>query len=107
MVIGIRKSARPIVAMMRGGVLISGASSGLGRSVSVKLAEKGYTVFAGVRTAEDAVSLKQVEIAQIQRPEIEMRHVHIDIHSSTLNNCIFSTDRLTREAGTFCPYTST
>lgn len=43
-----------------GGVLISGASSGLGYSVAVALAEKGYLVFAGVRSDEAASRLKKV-----------------------------------------------
>lgn len=39
-------------------VLISGASTGIGRSAAVYLAGKGWQVFAGVRKAEDGDPLK-------------------------------------------------
>lgn len=40
-------------------VLISGASTGIGRATSLRLARIGYTVFAGIRKDEDADSLRQ------------------------------------------------
>ena len=33
----------------QGAVVITGASTGIGRSAALYLAERGYTVFAGVR----------------------------------------------------------
>jgi NAD(P)-dependent dehydrogenase (short-subunit alcohol dehydrogenase family) len=39
-------------------VLISGASSGLGRASALRLANAGWDVFAGVRRAEDGESVK-------------------------------------------------
>lgn len=37
----------------RGSVVVTGTSSGIGRSTAEKLAEEGYTVFAGVRDPAD------------------------------------------------------
>ena len=39
-------------------VLVTGASSGLGRACALQLAEKGYRVFAGVRREENGESLR-------------------------------------------------
>jgi NAD(P)-dependent dehydrogenase (short-subunit alcohol dehydrogenase family) len=39
-------------------VLISGASSGIGKELSLELDRHGYAVFAGLRTAEDAEELR-------------------------------------------------
>lgn len=41
-----------------GGVLVSGASSGIGEATVTLLARSGYTVFAGVRKEADAVRLR-------------------------------------------------
>ena len=41
-----------------GGIVISGASSGIGRAAAECLAQEGYTVFAGVRKASDGEPLK-------------------------------------------------
>lgn len=40
-------------------VLISGASSGIGRATAVHLASQGWDVFAGVRKAEDGEAVRQ------------------------------------------------
>lgn len=42
-----------------GAVLVTGASSGMGKACALRLAEAGYTVFAGVRKVHDAQALKQ------------------------------------------------
>lgn len=39
-------------------VLISGASSGIGKALSLELDQQGYQVFAGVRNPNDAESLR-------------------------------------------------
>jgi|TARA_B100000315_G_scaffold251541_1_gene286537 NAD(P)-dependent dehydrogenase (short-subunit alcohol dehydrogenase family) len=44
---------------MPGNVLISGASTGIGRATALHLAARGYQVFAGVRREQDGESLKQ------------------------------------------------
>jgi len=41
----------------RGAVLISGASTGIGRACALRLSSEGFHVFAGVRKPEDAESL--------------------------------------------------
>lgn len=40
------------------GILVTGASSGIGRHASISLARKGYNVFAGVRKEKDAASIR-------------------------------------------------
>lgn len=42
-----------------GAVLVTGASSGMGKACALCLAQAGYTVFAGVRKERDAQMLKQ------------------------------------------------
>lgn len=41
-------------------VLITGASSGLGKETALKLAQENYIVFAGVRKENDAIVLKEM-----------------------------------------------
>jgi NAD(P)-dependent dehydrogenase (short-subunit alcohol dehydrogenase family) len=43
---------------MPNSILISGASSGIGRAISLELDRKGYQVFAGVRRSEDGQALR-------------------------------------------------
>ena len=42
-----------------GAVLVTGASTGIGRATALHLAEKGYRVFAGIRKQKDADSLTE------------------------------------------------
>src|SRR3954447_10755415 len=44
---------------MSGGVLITGASTGIGEATALKLDEAGFRVFAGVRKPEDGERLAQ------------------------------------------------
>jgi len=48
-----------------GAVLVTGASRGLGRSISMALNARGYRVFAGVRKPTDADSLRNASDGQI------------------------------------------
>ena len=41
-------------------VVVTGASSGIGRASAMKLARSGFRVFAGVRKEEDAGALEEV-----------------------------------------------
>lgn len=41
-----------------GAVLVTGASSGMGKACALRLAREGFTVFAGVRKEQDAQALK-------------------------------------------------
>jgi NAD(P)-dependent dehydrogenase (short-subunit alcohol dehydrogenase family) len=43
----------------RGAVLVTGASSGMGKAFALRLAEGGFTVFAGVRKERDARQLEE------------------------------------------------
>jgi NAD(P)-dependent dehydrogenase (short-subunit alcohol dehydrogenase family) len=45
-------------ALGRGPVLVTGASSGIGRACALELASSGFRVFAGVRKEEDAQALE-------------------------------------------------
>lgn len=49
-----------------GAVLISGASSGIGRAAAVALAEEGFLVFAGVRKSSDADSIAAEGISSLK-----------------------------------------
>ncbi len=58
-------------------ILISGSSSGIGRALSLELQQRGYQVFAGVRSLEDAEELRGQSSGQlipllldITRPEM-------------------------------------
>src|SRR5436305_4844003 len=42
-----------------GAILITGASSGMGKACALRLAREGYTAFAGVRKEQDAQALRQ------------------------------------------------
>lgn len=46
-------------------IIITGASSGLGESISIKFAQEGWLVFAGVRSEDDARNLVE-KASQIQ-----------------------------------------
>lgn len=41
-----------------GAVVVTGASSGIGRSAAIALAKQGYTAYAGVRKEKDAASIR-------------------------------------------------
>ena len=47
------------MANEKGAVVVTGASTGIGRATALHLDERGYTVFAGVRKQADADSLEQ------------------------------------------------
>ena len=44
----------------QGAVLVTGASSGIGRAIATTLAEQGYRVFAGIRRASDGEELERL-----------------------------------------------
>jgi NAD(P)-dependent dehydrogenase (short-subunit alcohol dehydrogenase family) len=58
----------------RDSVLITGASSGIGEDVALYLNELGYTVFAGVRHAEDGERVR----GKAPRPDA-FHHVLLDV----------------------------
>ena len=50
-------------------VVITGASSGLGRDAALRLAREGWTVFAGVRKAADGAALEEAWRAEQQQQQ--------------------------------------
>ena len=48
-----------ITPMSKGAVVVTGASSGMGRACALRLSQAGYHVFAGVRKEQDALALKR------------------------------------------------
>ena len=62
-------------------VLVTGASSGLGKATAQKLADKGFMVFAGVRKSEDKQTLEDLQKNIIP--------IFIDVTSEESVNCAF------------------
>ena len=58
-------------------VLVSGASTGIGRSTALRLAVRGHRVFAGVRKEPDAESLR--EAAERLNGVGELEPIHLDV----------------------------
>lgn len=56
------------------GVLISGASTGIGLATALLLSEKGYTVWAGVRKAEDAEQVQLLSNNTVQPIMLDVTH---------------------------------
>ena len=54
------------MATVTGAVLVTGASSGMGKACALRLARAGYTVFAGVRKPRDAEALTQVGLSRLK-----------------------------------------
>src|SRR3954462_5973128 len=51
---------------MEGGVLVTGASTGIGEATALRLQKAGFRVFAGVRKPEDGDSLRAAGVTVIQ-----------------------------------------
>jgi hypothetical protein len=60
------------------GVLVTGASTGIGEDAAVTLAKKGFLVFAGVRKAEDGEKLKEQEPSIVPVILDVTQQAHID-----------------------------
>jgi NAD(P)-dependent dehydrogenase (short-subunit alcohol dehydrogenase family) len=66
-------------------ILLTGASTGIGRAAALLLAGEGYTVFAGIRRTEDAEALKNACPAEA-RPRLQPVSLDVtrpeDIHAA-------------------------
>src|SRR4051795_63874 len=51
---------------MEGGVLVTGASTGIGEATALRLQKAGFRVFAGVRKPEDGDRLRAAAVTVIQ-----------------------------------------
>lgn len=59
-----RYSTGPTVTA--GGVLVTGASSGIGAAVALELAQRGFVVFGSIRRPEDAAALVAVGVTPVR-----------------------------------------
>lgn len=60
-------------AAARKAVLVTGASSGIGRRIAEDLAQKGYFVYAGARKQEDLDALNRIENVQAVRLDVTVQ----------------------------------
>jgi NAD(P)-dependent dehydrogenase (short-subunit alcohol dehydrogenase family) len=61
-----------VAANTSGAVVVTGASTGIGRATALYLDQKGYRVFAGVRKDEDAKSLQEEGSERLSPIEIDV-----------------------------------
>ena len=66
-------------------VLVTGASSGLGRSMTEMMAAKGYFVYAGARKDKDIEELNAIENVQAVRLDVTKQH-EIDAAVKTITD---------------------
>ena len=57
--------ARTFAVHSAGGILVTGASTGIGRHAAEELSRSGYTVYATVRKEADAAALRELGIAAL------------------------------------------
>jgi NAD(P)-dependent dehydrogenase (short-subunit alcohol dehydrogenase family) len=67
------RTADTIRATSQKAVLITGASTGIGRKATELLAEKGYLVYAGARKPEDIESLNQIKNVRAVRLDVTVQ----------------------------------
>ena len=72
-----------------GAVLITGASSGIGRACAIRLDQMGFTVFAGVRREEDGNSIKKQTSDRLRTIQLD-----INIDEQILNAVATVTEEL-------------
>ena len=66
-------------------ILVTGASSGLGRAITLRLASEGYFVFAGARKDKDLVELNEIENVESVRLDVTIQE-DIDAAVETIRN---------------------
>ena len=62
--------SQKVVAAEQQAVLVTGASSGIGRKITEDLASRGYFVYAGARKAEDLAALNEIDNVQSIRLDV-------------------------------------
>ena len=61
---------------MHGAVLVTGASSGMGRACALRLSEGGFTVFTAIRKERDAQKARIAEaLSRATRKRVEVKVV--------------------------------
>ena len=79
-------------------VLVTGASTGFGRLISVTLARRGYTVFASMRDLTGRNRSRAAELEELGRNEsLRLRAVELDVTSDT--SVQQAVEQVVREAG--------
>ena len=79
-------------------VLVTGASTGFGRLISVTLAQRGYTVFASMRDLTGRNRSRAADLEELGRKEnLRLRFVELDVTSDT--SVEQAVERVVREAG--------
>lgn len=74
-------------------VLVTGAGTGLGRGVSIRLAERGHRVIAGTLTAEEATELASTH------PQVEAVKLDVTLEQDRLDVAALPIDVLLNNAG--------
>ncbi|MGB0134553.1 SDR family oxidoreductase [Dokdonella sp.] len=89
-------------------VLVTGASTGIGRNITESLAAKGYFVYAGARKQADLDALNAIENVQAIRLDVT-RQDEIDAAVATVKKAGRGLDGLVNNAGiaTIAPITDT
>jgi NAD(P)-dependent dehydrogenase (short-subunit alcohol dehydrogenase family) len=64
---------QPVMASEQKAVLVTGASTGIGREITETLAAKGYFVYAGARKQEDLDALNAIENVQAIRLDVTIQ----------------------------------
>ena len=67
-------SAQPAESSEQAAVLITGASTGLGRAMAERLAESGYFVYAGARKKKDLDALNAIDNIQALRLDVTLQN---------------------------------
>lgn len=79
-----------IPAETRGTGLVTGATDGLGRATAILLAERGYRVFAGGRSAERRASLDRLAMER----NLPLEALELDVRDdASVNACVSEVER--------------